>query len=372
MTMTGSAPITVWHFDDRLKVPDTSELHGVTAVSVTEAWAVGSVAILEGTRRQALVGRWNSDFGRVPSAPVDPALDVHLTAVDWAGDTVWAVGYVSDTVKSTRARIERYDRQSAGSAGEAVPGPLTDGDSALYGVAMVSDKDGWAVGGSGPGKNGLTRTLITHWDGTGWTAVPSPSPGTQYNQLNAVAARSADDVWAVGHCVDVASGGRTEALVVHWDGSGWTRVPVPRTPGGGDQLLGVAVIGKDTVWAVGTSTRVVQNPAGLHTALALHWDGSVWQAIRPGGPVTQFSAVAAKSETEVWFAGYAEATPGAETAHIERWDGVRISPDRPMTNDAPASALSGITVGAGHIAAVGWRTTTGGQTPQAAALVPAG
>jgi hypothetical protein len=82
--------------------------------------------------------------------------------------------------------------------------------------------------------------------------------------------------------------------------------------------------------------------------------------------------VAAKSETEVWLAGYAEVGADPKSAHIERWDGERISADEPMTDEAPASALSAIAVKAGHMAAVGWRTTPSGPNQLAAALLPTG
>src|SRR5947207_13393586 len=43
----------------------------------------------------------------------------------------------------------------------------------LRGVAVLSRCNAWAVGNYSPG-----QTLITHWDGASWTAVPSPNPGT--------------------------------------------------------------------------------------------------------------------------------------------------------------------------------------------------
>jgi hypothetical protein len=319
---------------------------------------VGSTVGPDTTRTRALVGRWNGDFEFVPSAPVDPALDVRLTGVDWAGGDIWAVGYVSDSVNGKRARIERYHRQPGGSTGEAVASPLVDGDSALHGVAMLSDTNGWAVGGSGPGKGGFTQTFIAHWDGTAWSKIPSPSPGTKNNQLNAVAARAADDVWAVGQCANSARGGQAEPLVLRWDGAAWSQVPVAVSAVSAAQLLGVAVAGQDTVWAVGTRFPITAGGQPLRpSALALRWDGAEWHNADPGGPVTQFSGVSARSETEVWFAGYAEPDAGGpKSAHVEHWDGKELSPDDPATNSGPASALSAITVDTDHLMAVGWWT----------------
>jgi hypothetical protein len=42
------------------------------------------------------------------------------------------------------------------------------------------------------------RTLITHWNGSAWSVVPSPNGGAFDNELAAVAAAAPDDIWAVG------------------------------------------------------------------------------------------------------------------------------------------------------------------------------
>ena len=39
---------------------------------------------------------------------------------------------------------------------------------------------------------------MLHWDGVAWSVVPSPNNGSDYNQLNAVAAVSASDIWMAG------------------------------------------------------------------------------------------------------------------------------------------------------------------------------
>jgi hypothetical protein len=362
MAIASSAPVIQWEFDTRVFTPDTAELRGVRTVAADEAWAVGSV-VTKGAVR-ALVGRWMGDFRFIDPAPADPQIDVRLFGVDLAGDEVWAVGTAGG-----RPRIERYSR-SSGSVAEAVAGLAADRDGALHGVVMLSDSQGWAVGGAAPGSGASsTRTLIARWDGIAWSTVPSPSPGAQTNRLAAVAARSKDDVWAVGHST---GGDRSDALVLHWDGTAWTQVPVPAVPAGAE-LLGVAVTGRDAVWAVGTGVddRTPGKPV-RHVALALHWDGSAWHSVQFGQtPVTQLSAVTALSETDVWFAGYAELPGGPETAHIEHWDGLRMRAEGSGATgqDNVASALSGISAAAGHLMAVGWRTTSGIPNQLPAALL---
>ena len=91
-----------------------------------------------------------------------------------------------------------------------------------------------------------------HWDGSAWKQVKTPNPGgaTQNNDLNAVAATTATDAWAVGE-YDTGTGTRTLAL--HWDGSAWTQATTPNL-GGSSVDDAFAAVGASTagdVWAVG-------------------------------------------------------------------------------------------------------------------------
>src|SRR5450759_2171714 len=77
-----------------------------------------------------------------------------------------------------------------------------------------------------PGQyNVPTKTLIIHYDGTGWTVVPSPNmgPHSQYqnNQLRGITAVSPNDIWAFGSCFAADGSGQQSTL------TGWTVVPSP-------------------------------------------------------------------------------------------------------------------------------------------------
>ena len=43
------------------------------------------------------------------------------------------------------------------------------------------------------------RTLIEHWNGVRWSVFPSPNSGAGENTLDAAAAVSATNIWAVGY-----------------------------------------------------------------------------------------------------------------------------------------------------------------------------
>lgn len=177
-----------------------------------------------------------------------------------------------------------------------VPSPSPDPrGNLLTGVAAVSPSDVWAVGGSGGRySNGLRNTLVEHWDGSSWSVVASPNPGSGLNELTGVAAGGPDDVWAVGYTSD---GGDPRTLIEHWDGRRWNVVPSPNPGTGGNYLYAVAAVGADDVWAVGASGDV-NSASGV--TLIEHWDGTSWTVVPGSDPSGQgdllFGVAAATSQ----------------------------------------------------------------------------
>ena len=142
----------------------------------------------------------------------------------------------------------------------------------LYGVTAVSDGDVWAVGQYYNGTNPY-QTLVERWNGTAWSVVASPNITTTANNfLRSVAVVSASDVWAVGYYYSGFNPALT--LVEHWNGTAWSIVSNPN-PGTGDNVLyGVAAVSAGDVWAVGSysTTTAVQT-------LVEHWNGTAWSVV---------------------------------------------------------------------------------------------
>src|SRR5690242_3634233 len=61
-----------------------------------------------------------------------------------------------------------------------VPSPNPNGPGNLNAVAAVSAHDIWAVGGFNNQATGAQQTLIEHWNGTIWQIVASPNPSATY------------------------------------------------------------------------------------------------------------------------------------------------------------------------------------------------
>ena len=172
----------------------------------------------------------------------------------------------------------------------------TDHDNFLRGVAVLSPCNAWAVGDYDP-----TQTLIVHWDGAAWTQVPSPNPGTLAS-LNAVSPVSASNVWAAGQYFD-GTGYRT--LIVHWDGSAWTQVPSPNAGAGINNLVAVRGTSATNAWAVG----YFNNNGNKSQTLILHWNGSAWTRVPspdPSGPALdqELTSVSGTSAQDAWAVGF--------------------------------------------------------------------
>src|SRR5579864_2913477 len=131
----------------------------------------------------------------------------------------------------------------------------------LNAVAAVSPSDVWAVGVTAATLPYIQRTLIVHWAGGGWQVVPTV-PATSSMTLRGIAALSAHDVWAVGG--DGGNGG-----FMHWDGRRWQESPgavlSPDFSVSGI-LQGVAASAADDVWAAGTLSN-----RGALSPLMEHW-----------------------------------------------------------------------------------------------------
>ena len=171
---------------------------------------------------------------------------------------------------------------------------------------VVSSSDVWAVGTYLNSSNGLFFTLTEHWNGSTWSVVTSPSPGSYFaNVLTGVAAVGPNDVWAVGY-YDANGGGR-ETLVLHWDGASWRLVPSPNSAigyGNANVLNGVVQLSGNDVWAVGHFNS--GSTGNQQRTMTAHWDGTSWSMVASASPgvAANLSGVATFGGA-VWAAGLA-------------------------------------------------------------------
>jgi hypothetical protein len=174
----------------------------------------------------------------------------------------------------------------------------------LNAVAARTATDAWAVGDrseilDGAQHGAALHSLVMHWEGAIWREVPTPDIGP----LTAVSVAPAGQVWAIGS---------STSDVLHFDGATWSVVPTNAPDG--SRLNGLAAVGPSDVWIVGS------RPGG---ALIERWNGLAWQTIEaPGtaGVNASLAAVSGSSATNVWAVG-----SDGNGALVYTWDGTRWS-----------------------------------------------
>jgi hypothetical protein len=337
--------------------PDDLEpavLSDVAAVSPTDVWAVGSGW---SNVEEPLITHWTGAGWTEAQEPAAPDFEYHLTGVDAvSARDVWAAGG-GQSLSAPTFRAVAVTAHFDGTAWSMVPVPAPSAtDSyALSDIDMVSATDGWAVGWVSGTK--LFQPLVLRWRNGRWMRALLPVISGDSVLLNNVYARAADDVWAVGRQGDVG-------LVLHFDGTQWTRMSVPHsgTTDAWNELRGVTAVSAGEAWAVGTSCVAGEGDDVVCQPLILRLTGGVWRVVKQAGDTgTHLVGVVARSSDDVWAVGY-DAPPGVqESNHTEHWNGDRFVTVPVSTGIAPrgglASALEGVTriPGTAELWAVGWR-----------------
>jgi hypothetical protein len=231
---------------------------GVADISPTDAYAVGGGL---GSAHTGLVAQWNgSTWTRLTvPLPKNNNMSSNLDAIsaDSSSD-VWIVGTYLYEVNSSDYSEETYSLHWNGSAWSIVPMPLNPGTNPNVGYALDAIKansptDVWAVGEQYNLTTNSSNTLIEHYNGTQWSIVPSPSPGTG-GVLNGVTTSNAtNNVWAVGDYTPTGSS-VAQTLTLNWNGNTWSTVASPNGSTGSSVLFSVATTpGASIVQAVGYS-----------------------------------------------------------------------------------------------------------------------
>jgi hypothetical protein len=225
-------------------VTSSVQLEGVSADSATDAWAVGNTS---GDTQEGVIFHWDGhSLSRLPS--------------------------------QTRGQ--------------------------LFGVSADSPSDAWAVGTYAVPRAHVFQTVVLHWDGSAWSSVQGPNPGSFLNQLDSVHAISPADVWALGYS-SPSPRVKQRLLVVHWNGSKWSQVSVPASAAKNIQITGFSAF--DPI----SATSALSLASGLipvgHGAIKsdriLSWNGRTWSRTPPlfGAAL---SGVGASSQRDAWAVGY--------------------------------------------------------------------
>jgi hypothetical protein len=165
--------------------------------------------------------------------------------------------------------------------------PVSSGtDDNLYGVWGTGPNDVWAAGASG------VEGVIVHYDGTGWTRAFSSTT----NAPRAIFA-APDHAWVVGALIYPTFG--DESILARDANASWRRVG---SAAPGLELFGVWVSRPSDAWAVGDHAL-------------LHWDGVSWSQFDAQPPLS-LRGVWGVTENAAWTVGL-----GGNGGLLMQWNG---------------------------------------------------
>jgi hypothetical protein len=291
-------------------IPPTGQnapLLGVSAVSATDAWAVGFHSGNAGTNvgAKALIDNWNGTAWSAASVPTTPGNTALLTAVSASSAAdAWAVGR-TQVNKSDFEGLALHWNGTAWSVSSGFSAALSGiSGASAEGVADISPTDAYAIGDSAATATGS----LAQWNGTAWSAVtlPRPAGANSNTTLNAISANGPDNVWIVGTFLDSALG-RNETFSEHFNGTAWSAVPMPLVSSSNLNAFylfnGIQANSPTDVWAVGESSVVDSTTS---SDLIEHWNGTAWSIVPSPSPGTGDSltgVTTSNAANDVWAVG---------------------------------------------------------------------
>ena len=192
---------------------------------------------------------------------------------------VYAVGNMGLVPGAAPAVIVHYD----GSVWSDVPGPVAEAVRAQYfGIWGATPQDLF-VAGSG---------VLGHCIGQACSRM-APPEFWRYSDFTNLAGTSAVDVWAIGSRQNCDDCWQATSVILHHDGQAWQE----SFSQGGDGYAGVWSLESNDVWVVG------QTPA--QEAVVVHYDGAGWSRAEPLGPGSfGLADVWGSSPSDVYAVGY--------------------------------------------------------------------
>jgi hypothetical protein len=294
---------------------NTALLTAVSASSATDAWAVGRTQVNKSSF-EGLAMHWNGAAWSVsPGFPaaLSPVGGASAAGVaDISPGDAYAIGNSATTAAGSLAHWN-------GTAWSPVTLPLpphANSNTTLNAISAHGRGDVWIVGTFLDSASHRNETFSEHFNGTAWRVVPMPPVnGSNINaffQFNSINANTPSDVWAVGERGVIDMPGSQKTLIEHFNGTAWSTVPSP-SPGSIDVLSGVTTSNApDNVWAVGTDV-----PAGksVGQTLTLNWNGTAWNVVASPntGSTDALGAVATKPGAAIVWAVGESGPPGSSS-----------------------------------------------------------
>jgi hypothetical protein len=312
-------------------------------------WAASGLASARpGTRSPAAVGargtvsnawwwRAAAELGTT-AGPLSAAKISYLDSVYCtARSNCWAVGLDADGSGSILSQALHWNGIAWHMATVPDPGGTSAGDSSeLAAVRCASAKECWAVGFYQKSSGPLLGEML-HWNGEKWNAIAVPQPAgtakSSQNQLTDVTCIAARSCWAAGFFGK--AGSSILNLVLHWNGTKWTRVRVPEAGGtrkqSSNELGGIRCPTTTRCLAVGSYSTGTGSGQPFNQVLT--WNGRSWAAQRlprPGSGTPDYSnrldSIGCGAKASCWAVGSFRLTSVQQALNqVLHWNGRRWS-----------------------------------------------
>ncbi|MDA3642697.1 hypothetical protein LZ318_38760 [Saccharopolyspora indica] len=245
--------------------PDMASYVSTVSSGGGATWAFGTYGPPGSPVSTTAQGFRRDDGGRWSEVPMPNIGQVASSAVT-GPDNAWVVSQFS---KFSRGATLHWD----GQAWTEVPLVVPDAPRISPRDVAAAGPDVWVVGSAyRDGEAPLSRSFAQRWADGGWQGVALP-PETDEQVFTSIGGAAADDLWMAG-----TTAGRPQQLVsMHWDGVRWSHVPVPPLDTGQSDYLtvhDVAAFRPDDVWL--SATRTPYDDPEASQPVLVHWDGSVW------------------------------------------------------------------------------------------------
>jgi hypothetical protein len=278
-------------------------LQGVAASGTRDAWVSGT------TTESLVIERWAGSIWQRLAVP--------------GRFTITGSGGVNDGVigASSAGNMWTFPQVSAGSGtaqyalhwnGSGWKSFRLRGTLGIFNTAVFGPSDVWAFGQAPPHQSGLGYgpPYAVRFNGHAWRRVSMPGDALSVSPL------SADDIWAFGPTTKTAieTGTRQDRVAMHWNGTSWHTLAVPRYRMSGRRafVLDVIALGRRNLWAVEGLPAFLcgcqPTPPGLILA---HWNGRHWKLVRMDAPDVPQSGPAPDGHGGLWLT-VLHGTSGAE------------------------------------------------------------
>jgi hypothetical protein len=269
---------TAWSIVPSPNRAGLDELQGVSCVSASACTAVGESAAspTSPSSYRTLIETWNGTaWSIVPSPNPGAGTGNFLFGVSCVTAAFCAaVGHYGPPSTAKENPITEIWN---GSTWSVAPNPPKLHNADLESVSCISATACIAAGSHRRIAPPARGTLIESWNGSSWSVVPSPNAGTDdRNSLSGVSCTSATACTAVGTYFDTGlAPPAQQTLIESWNGSSWSVVPSP-DPGTGDDnfLNGVSCASPASCNAVGTAFS-----GSIADAVIEAWNGTTWSAV---------------------------------------------------------------------------------------------